>query len=73
MKLRFDLVEKITPEMLMESVLMNNHRYSAESHLAKTGVGSLSPASAEDLANEAKFSAKIIQKIMGKPAESGNE
>lgn len=29
MKLRFDLVEKITPEMLMESVLANNHRYNA--------------------------------------------
>ena len=28
MKLRFDLVEKITPEMLMESVLANNHRYA---------------------------------------------
>ena len=36
MKLRFDLVEEITPEMLMESVLANNHRYKAEPLLSKT-------------------------------------
>jgi len=56
MKLRFDLVEKITPEMLMESVLANHHRYKAEPLLSKTGTGSLSPASTEDRAIEEKLS-----------------
>jgi hypothetical protein len=44
MKLRFDLVEKLTPEMLMESVLANKHRYKAEPLLSRTGTGSMSPA-----------------------------
>jgi len=35
MKLRFDLVEKLTPEMLLKSVLANNHRYKAEPLLSK--------------------------------------
>src|SRR5439155_4036687 len=54
MKLRFDLVEKITPEMLMESVLANHHRYKAEPLLSKTGTGSLSPASTEDRCDRGK-------------------
>ena len=48
MKLRFDLVEKLTPEMLMESVLANNHRYKAEPLLSRTGVGSLRPSASTD-------------------------
>ena len=63
MKLRFDLVEKLTPEMLMESVLANNHRYKAEPLLSKTGTGSLSPASTEDRANEEKLSSDIARKL----------
>lgn len=76
MKLRFDVVEKLTPEMLMESVLTNNHRYKAEPLLSKTGTGSLSPASTEDRANEEKLSLEITRKLMtgsekaGKPAAS---
>ena len=74
MKLRFDLVEKLTPEMMMDSVLANNHRYKAEPLLSKTGTGSLSPASTEDRANEEKLSLDITQKLMtgsdnaGKPS-----
>ena len=63
MKLRFGLVEKLTPEMLMESVLANNHRYKAEPLLSKTGTGSLSPASTEDRANEEKLSSDIARKL----------
>ena len=70
MKLRFDLVEKITPEMLMESVLANNHRYKAEPLLSKTGIGSLSPASTEDRAIEEKLSTDITLKLM---SASGND
>ncbi len=70
MKLRFDLVEKITPEMLMESVLANHHRYKAEPLLSKTGTGSLSPASTEDRAIEEKLPTEITRKLM---SASGND
>ncbi len=70
MKLRFDLVEKITPEMLMQSVLANNHRYKAEPLLSKTGIGSLSTASTEDRAIEEKLSTDITRKLI---SESGND
>ena len=69
MKLRFDLAEKVTPEMVMASVLANNHRYKAEPLLSKTGTGSLSPASTEERANEEKLSSAITPKLM---SESGN-
>jgi len=71
MKLRFHLVEKITPEMLMESVLANNHRYKAEPLLSKTGTGSLSPASTEDRAIEEKLSTDITRKLMSECANDG--
>ena len=72
MKLRFDMAEKVTPEMLMESVLANNHRYKAEPLLSKTGTGSLSPASTEDRANEEKLSLAITRKLMTKCGNAGN-
>jgi len=71
MKLRYDLVEKITPEMLMESVLANNHRYKAEPLLSKTGTGSLSPASTEDRAIEEKLSTEVTQKLMNECGDDG--
>ena len=71
MKLRFDLVEEVTPEMLMESVLANNHRYKAEPRLSRTGTGSLSPASTEDRANEEKLSLAITRKLMTKSGTAG--
>jgi hypothetical protein len=70
MKLRFDLVKKLTPEMLMESILANNHRYKAEPLLSKTGVGSLSSASTADHAIEEKLSMDITRKLMS-GSESG--
>ena len=71
MKLRFDLAEKLTPEMLMESVLANNHRYKAEPLLSKTGTGSLSPATTEDRANEEKLSLEIARKLTTESAITG--
>jgi len=71
MKLRFDLVEEITPEMLMESVLANNHRYKAEPLLSKTGTGSLSPASTEDRAIEEKLSMDLTRKLTSKSGGAG--
>jgi hypothetical protein len=71
MKLRFDLVEKLTPEMVMEGVLANTHRYKAEPLLSKTGTGSLSPASTEDRANEEKLSLDITRKLMTGSEKAG--
>ena len=71
MKLRFDLVEKVTPEMVMKSVLANNHRYKAEPLLSKTGTGSLSPASTKDRANEEKLSLAITRKLIRKSGNAG--
>jgi hypothetical protein len=71
MKLRFDMAEKLTPEMLMESVLANNHRYKAEPLLSKTGTGSLSPASTEDRASEEKLSSEIARKLMTESGSAG--
>ena len=71
MKLRFDLAEKVTPEMVMESVLANNHRYKAEPLLSKTGIGSLSPASTEERANEEKLSSEITPKLMNGSGNAG--
>jgi len=71
MKLRFDLAEKVTPEMMMASVLANNHRYKAEPLLSKTGIGSMSPTSTEDRANEEKLSLEIAQKLMSGSDNAG--
>src|SRR6266852_2162720 len=71
MRLRFDLVAKITPEMLMESVLANHHRYKAEPLLSKTGTGSLSPASTADRAIEEKLSTEITRKLMSASDNDG--
>ena len=71
MRLRFDLVAKITPEMLMASVLANNHRYKAEPLLSKTGTGSLSPASTADRAIEEKLSTEITRKLMSASDNDG--
>ena len=71
MKLRFDLAEKVTPEMVTASVLANNHRYKAEPLLSKTGTGSMSPTSAEDRVNEEKLSLEITQTLMAGSDSSG--
>ena len=70
------MAEKLTPDMVMESVLANNRRYKAEPLLSKTGTGSLSPASTEERANEEKLSLGITRKLTtdsgtaGKPSTS---
>ncbi len=71
MKLRFDMVERLSGEMLRASVLANNHRYKAEPLLSKTGTGSLSSASIEERATEEKLSSDITRKLMGNPGKNG--
>ena len=72
MKLRFDLAKKVTPEMVEEEALANQHRYRPEPHFSKTGVGSLSSASTSDSAAEAERSTARIQKLMHAANKTGS-
>ena len=46
MKLRIDLLEQLQDEDVLKAVQANGHRYKPEPSFSKTGVGSLSTASA---------------------------
>lgn len=64
MKLRTDLAMRVTPKMVEEEALANQHRYKAEPLFSKTGTGSLSSASTSDSAAEVARSTASIQKLM---------
>lgn len=72
MKLRTDLLAKLRPEDLMESVEAHNHRYKAEPLFSKTGTGSLSSASTSERANEVERNTDLIRKL-NKRAESAGK
>ena len=71
MKLRLDLVEKLTEADLMEEILANNHRYKPEPNFSKTGTGTLSSASIAERANEEKRSTALIQKLKQRSPATG--
>jgi hypothetical protein len=71
MKLRVDLVEKLSEADLMEEVLANNHRYKPEPNFSKTGVGTLSSASIEERAKEEERSTALIQKLKERSPGNG--
>ena len=73
MKLRTDLLAGVTPDMLLEGVVMNTHRYKPEPRLSKTGVGSLSSASTAERAKEDALSTAIIRKLTKKSADAGKK
>jgi hypothetical protein len=66
MKLRTDLLAKLTHELVLEGVVANTHRYKPEPRLSKTGVGSLSSAATKERANGEKLSTAKIRKLTGK-------
>ena len=72
MKLRFDLLEHLTKEDILEEVLANNHRYKAEPLLSKTGTGSLLSASIEERASEEARSTALIERLTKRAQESGH-
>jgi hypothetical protein len=51
MRLRLDLVNKLTEADLLREVLANNHRYKPEPNFSKTGVGTafVPPAPGDEL------------------------
>ena len=71
MKLRFDLLEHLTDQDILEEVLANNHRYKPEPLFSKTGVGSLSSASTEERAQEEARSTARIQRAMQRLKQNG--
>ena len=73
MKLRFDLATQVTPEMVEQEALANQHRYKAEPLFSQTGTGSLSSASTSDCAAEAARSTERIQKLMQRASKTGKK
>ncbi|MEY3395762.1 MAG: hypothetical protein RL346_1999 [Verrucomicrobiota bacterium] len=71
MKLRTDLLQKLRPEDVMESVEMNNHRYKAEPLFSKTGTGSLSSASISERASEVERNTGLIRKLTKRVQSTG--
>lgn len=71
MKLRLDLLEKLTTEDILEEAAANQHRYKAEPTFCKTGTGHLSPRSTEDSAREAERSTALTEKLTTRLRETG--
>ncbi len=73
MKLRLDLLAKLTTEDILEEAAANQHRYKAEPTFSKTGTGHLSPRSTEDSAREAERSMALTEKLTRRLRESGEK
>ena len=71
MKLRLDLLEHLTMEDIMASVVENNHRYKREPLFSKTGVGSLSSASTEERVREVERATDLTRKLEARAQKSG--
>ena len=71
MKLRLDLLEHLSDQDILEEVLANNHRYKPEPNFSRTGVGTLSPASIAERAQEEARSTARIQRAMQRLHETG--
>ena len=73
MKLRTDLLKKLTAEDILEEAKENQHRYKAEPTFSKTGTGYLSPRSTEDSAREAERSKALGEKLTKRLRETGKK
>lgn len=71
MKLRTDLLAKLRPEDVVESVETHNHRYKAEPLFSQTGTGSLSSASTSERANEVERNTDLILKLTKRAESAG--
>lgn len=71
MKLRLDLLERLSAADIAEEAAANQHRYKAEPTFSKTGIGYLSPRSMEDSANEAVRSTALTEKLTKRLRKSG--
>jgi hypothetical protein len=73
MKLRTDLLAKLRPEDVMESVETHNHRYKPGPHFSQTGTGSLSSASTAERATEVARNTALVRKLMRRAATDGSK
>ena len=73
MKLRTDLLEKLRPEDVVESVETHNHRYKPAPLFSQTGTGSLSSASTNERASEVTRSTALIRKLTQRAAAAGKK
>ena len=73
MKLRTDLLKKLTAEDILEEAAVNQHRYKAEPTFSKTGTGYLSPRSTEDSARDAERSRALGEKLTKRLRETGKK
>jgi len=73
MKLRTDLLKRLTAEDILEEATASQHRYKAEPTFCKTGVGHLSSASTEERAQEAARSTALIQRLEERAGKSGKK
>jgi hypothetical protein len=64
MGLRIDLVQKVTPAMLLNGIVANQHRYKPEPLLAKTGRGSLSHTTPADQRRDRKIRKALNQAVL---------
>ena len=71
MKLRTDLLAKLLPEEVIQSVEAHNHRYKAEPLFSQTGTGSLSSASTSERANEVERNTDLIRKLTQRAEQTG--
>jgi hypothetical protein len=71
MKLRLDLLEKLTAADILKEAAANQHRYKAEPSFSKTGVGHLSPRSIADSVTEAERSEALTRKLTRRLQKNG--
>ena len=69
MRLRTDLLKYLTMEDIAEEALANVHRFKPEPNFAKTGVGSLLPATPEEREQEMARTTQLIQRLLKRQQE----
>jgi hypothetical protein len=72
MKLRFDLVAHLSAEDVAQEAEATVHRFMPEPRFPKTGTGSLSPTSIEELANEAERSMERTARLESRAKPNGS-
>ncbi len=76
MKLRTDLLAKLRPKDVMESVESvetHNHRYRSETLFSQTGTGSLSSALTSERERDVTRSSALIRKLKQRSGAPGKE
>lgn len=73
MKLRVDLLDRLTDQDILREALANHPRYKPQPSFSKTGVGSLSSASTAQRASEVRRSTDLIQKLKQRSPVTGPE